>query len=357
MKIYIDKQYHFYELYNEMDGTLVRSNVYETGKDPFIRSFPELLDIGIMGSCEAGKSGICKNAGVDCYQSAYMSDASDMSLQDYEWLIDQCKEKVFQVALGGAGDPNKHIHFEEILYVTRKYGIVPNLTTSGYSLLDKEISVIKKYCGAVAVSYYSRLINGQESNEATIEAISRFVNVGCITNIHFVISSETIEEAIYRLENNVWPKGINAIIFILYKPVGLGMSEKMVIPNGTLDKFLELAISKKYSFRVGFDTCFTSALCRKKGLFNTLSIDACEAARFSMYVDSGLNAYPCSFDNQVGKYRIKLKPATIQDVWDSKLFANFRKFSKKKCMECHDYEICRGGCALKLGIELCDTST
>jgi len=34
--------------------------------------------------------------------------------------INQCKNKVFQVALGGAGDPNKHEDFEKLLQESRK---------------------------------------------------------------------------------------------------------------------------------------------------------------------------------------------------------------------------------------------
>ncbi|MDZ5726787.1 hypothetical protein U2P91_17305 [Acetobacterium sp. K1/6] len=51
MKIYVDKKYHFYELFNEKNGTLIRSNIEGTDIDAKCRSFPELIDIGIMGSC------------------------------------------------------------------------------------------------------------------------------------------------------------------------------------------------------------------------------------------------------------------------------------------------------------------
>lgn len=89
-----------------------------------------------------------------------------------------------KIALGGAGDPNKHPQFKEILNICRRYRIVPNLTTSGFLIADNEIELIKKYCGAVAVSWYSRLINGKESNLNTMQAIENLVNGGCITNIY-----------------------------------------------------------------------------------------------------------------------------------------------------------------------------
>ena len=162
MIYYEDKKYHFFELFNEKNGTLIRSNVFGTDLEATMRSFPELIDIGIMGSCEAAKYGICKVAGVDCYQNAINSSRKNMSLDDYICILEQSRDKVFQIALGGAGDPNKHENFKEILAVTRAYNIVPNLTTSGYNITDDEIYSIKKYCGAVAVSFYSRLIDGEK---------------------------------------------------------------------------------------------------------------------------------------------------------------------------------------------------
>ena len=90
-------------------------------------------------------------------------------------------------------------------------------------ITDAEQHLIKDYCGAVAVSWYSRLDHGLESNKDTIKAVKQFVELGCITNIHFVVSQDTIDEAILRLENDLFPEGISAVVFILYKPVGLGV--------------------------------------------------------------------------------------------------------------------------------------
>ena len=90
--------------------------------------------------------------------NAINSNKSNMTLVDYESIMKQSKSKVFQVALGGAGDPNKHENFDEILALTRAYGIIPNMTTSGHNITDMEINSIRRYCGAVAVSFYSRLM-------------------------------------------------------------------------------------------------------------------------------------------------------------------------------------------------------
>lgn len=199
MIIYKDGVFDFFEIFNEDNGTLFRSDT--NGVDPVMRSFPELLDVGIMGHCDSGE--YCRRAGIDCYQKGATVNAPHMSYDSFLKIVEQATGKTFQIALGGAGDPNKHPRFEDILKSCRAYRIVPNMTTSGFLMTDNEVKLIKKYCGAVAVSWYSRLIDGKESNQETINAVKQLVKCGCTTNIHYVVSKDTIDEAIIRLEVTV----------------------------------------------------------------------------------------------------------------------------------------------------------
>lgn len=51
-----DKKYNFFEIFNDKTGAMLRSNVIISGKEsvaPTMRSFPELIDVGIMGHCHA----------------------------------------------------------------------------------------------------------------------------------------------------------------------------------------------------------------------------------------------------------------------------------------------------------------
>lgn len=349
MIIYKDEKYNFYELFNEENGTLIRSDI--DGEDPVMRSFPELLDVGIMGHCNNGI--YCHNAGIDCYQCGAEINTPHMSVKDFELIARQACGKTFQIALGGAGDPNKHPYFEEILKICKYYHIVPNITTSGFQLLDEEITIIKKYCGAVAVSWYSRIVDDQESNLDTIASVNRLVQSGCTTNIHFVISNDTLNEAIQRLEADSFPYGINAVIFLLYKPVGMGVKEKIVSSNDKrLAHFFEL-VSRKHPYLIGFDTCFTPAIVRWVNNVSPASIDACEASTFSMYIDSKMNCYPCSF----GIWSIE-KPETLyekslREIWSGKRFSFYRNNKKEKCIICSMASLCRTGCRLGLSIDLC----
>ena len=224
------------------------------------------------------------------------------------------------------------------------------------TITDEEIRLIKKYCGAVAVSFYSRLCSdGHESNDTTIQAIQRLINAGCITNIHYVVSKDTIDEIVYRLEHNIFPQGINACVFLLYKPAGQGNPQKMLHINDAIyQKFINLATSKRFDFKIGFDSCQTPALKAYGNMVAEESLEYCESARFSMYIDCENQAYPCSFGWNEDQYRVDLNSNTILDAWNSEQFESFLSKQKKQCLLCDQSE-CRN-CGLNLSVDMCPKS-
>ncbi|WP_349674884.1 SPASM domain-containing protein [Lacrimispora sp.] len=351
MIIYKDEVFKFFEIFNEENGTLIRSDV--NGVNPIMRSFPELLDVGIMGHCDSGE--YCKRAGVDCYQNGRDVYAPHMTIKDFAKIAKQAAGKTFQIALGGAGDPNKHPQFETVLQICRTFRIVPNMTTSGFLMTKKEMNLIKRYCGAVAVSWYSRLNYGVETNQETINATKRLLELGCTTNIHFVVSKDTIDEAIIRLEQNLFPDGINAVVFILYKPVGGGIVEKVLEQeDNRLEKFFSVVTEKMHPYRIGFDTCFTPAILRWGGTIPPVCIDACEAATFSMYIDSQMNCYPCSFGIWDKRISESMYDKTLREIWMGEKFDNFRSRKKERCTTCNSRLLCQDGCRLGVEIDLCN---
>ena len=152
---------------------IIDSEGKDTGVDPFMASFPHLIDVGIMGHCIHGRSGLCEKAGVACYQNGPYAEEPNMELNDFQWIAEQCRGRTYQFALGGRGDPDQHEHFAEILQICHENQIVPNFTTSGYRLTEELAAVCKKYCGAVAVSWYH--------NSYTLHAIRLLTDLGVRT--------------------------------------------------------------------------------------------------------------------------------------------------------------------------------
>ena len=83
------------------------------------------------------------------------------------------------------------------------------------------------------------------------------------------------------------------------------------------------------------------------------TIDACEAATFSMYIDSQMNCYPCSFGIWDKSISESMNSKTLREIWQGDKFVAFREQRKEKCSSCRQMELCRGGCRLGIDIDMC----
>jgi radical SAM protein with 4Fe4S-binding SPASM domain len=342
----VDKKNKFISVFNPDTGFYVRTGVIkdgkDTGEDPFMTSFPELLDVGIMQTC------VCSHkCNVDCYQKAIDRTGNNMSVKDFKSILEQGKGKLFQVALGGAGDVDTHENFEDIVRLCREYNIVPNFTTSGIMMTKEKAEICKKYCGAVAVS--------EHFADYTDKALDLLLNAGVKTNIHYVLSNKSIDTAIDRLKNNSFKRGINAVVFLLYKPVGLGIEENMLKANDPrVKEFFSLIDKGNYHHKIGFDSCSCSGIVNYASNINLDTLDFCEGARYSAYIDANMNMMPCSFANQDSNWFVSLREHTIKEAWDSDIFEKFRYSLRNSCNGCINRLNCAGGCPLVNQITLCN---
>lgn len=316
----------------------------DTGVDPFMSSFPELIDVGIMQTC------VCaKQCNVDCYQKAIDRTGENMSVENFKRILEECKGKCFQFALGGAGDVDTHENFEEILSLCREYDIVPNFTTSGIAMTKEKAEICKEYCGAVAVS--------EHFAPYTDRAIDMLLEAGVKTNIHYVLSSRTIQDATAKLMLDGFKDGINAVVFLLYKPVGLGRIENVINANDSrVIDFFRAVDNFNGKHKIGFDSCTVPALINFTKKINPDSFDTCEGGRWSMYITSDMKALPCSFDNQDMKWSYDISNDTIQNAWDSEVFEDFRNHFRNSCPNCERRRECMGGCPIRNEIVLCGKS-
>lgn len=346
----VDYKQHFVSEFHRDSGKYIRSNTILNGKftdaEPFMASFPHLIDVGIMGNCLHGRSGLCQKAGIGCYQSGMTKFSENMSFSDFSRIADECSGYTDQFALGGRGDPDCHEEFEKILSYCAEKKIVPNYTTSGFAFNEEKARLSGKYCGAVAVSWYR--------SEYTLRAIQLLLAQGVKTNIHYVLGQNSIDEAITRLKSDDFPKEINAVIFLLHKPVGQG-SEKNVLHcrDKKLYEFFDAALNKRHMFKIGFDSCTVPGILNYAKNVDLRSVDTCEGGRFSMYIGSDLIATPCSFDAEK-RYGYDLHGHTVYEAWNSALFDRFREILQTGCPQCKRREFCLGGCPLRKEIVLCE---
>ncbi len=351
MQKIVDHQFSFISMFNPQTGAYVRTGIlnehgYDTGVDPFMASFPHLIDVGIMGHCIHGKTGLCVKAGIGCYQSGLTVDQPNISLEDFSIIAKQCCGRVNQFALGGRGDPDQHECFKEILAICRQNDIVPNFTTSGYGMTKELAQLSKQCCGAVAVSWYR--------NEYTLKAIQLLLETGVKTNIHYVLGNNSIDEAIARLKQDDFPIGINAVVFLIHKPVGLGSRSNVLSDKDVrVAELYKLIDRGKHKFKVGMDSCSVPGIVNFCEHVISEAIDPCEGGRFSCYIGADMIMMPCSFDQQK-KYSVSLRDHTIEQAWNSDSFDEFRNLLGSRCTDCAKRENCMGGCPLLPEIVLCN---
>lgn len=332
---------HYSVVFNPNSGFFAR--IEDRGhEEPFWAEHgPELLDISITNWCDRGCS--------FCYRKSDIR-GSHISLGNYEEIIRQAQAMhVFQVALGG-GNPNQHPQFPEILRLTRaNYGIVPNYTTNGRGLTVPVVEATAKYCGAVAVSAYPPY-------EETMEAIELLRSSGITTNIHFILTSKSVGTAIEWLNNPpALMEKVSAIVFLNYKPVGR-LADDMLLLNKSprVEEFFRLATSVRRRFRIGFDTCTITGLARF-GNAPEISLEGCDAGRFSLFVSEKMEVYPCSYMVESGYSGIPINGSSLSEIWrNSDGFRQFRaKHAEDGCADCITPRQCLSGCPLFPQMNLC----
>lgn len=321
--------YHF--LADECTGVTMRWGK-TAEEDPSFAPVPELADISISNHCTKGCS--------FCYRNS-SNNHEWLSIDDYCRVLDAMNHpehgNIFQVALGG-GEPLEHPDFIEIINETVKRGIVPNFTTNGIHLTEDICKKIKGKVGAVAISTISM-------DEIQCEKIDLLHKNDIEANVHYVLSSNNIDEAIHiaRGDFNEKLRDVNAIIFLTYKPAGRADMDGVIRKSEQLAAFIKTLGDKKIVRpRIGFDACFVPMLLRYS-IVNIALVDSCEGGYFSVYIDHKMNVMPCSFSG--GRDSYSLAEYDFYDIWLNK-FELFRQEHANKCIvsDCKAHSLCRGCC-------------
>jgi len=316
---------HYIIIYDKKVGNEILEGL-DGRPDPFSLGFPSLLDIGVMGHCHNNCS--------FCYQG--FKKQPHMIFDDFKRIIKEASPYVSQCALGGRGDPNKYPKFKEMVAFCRLHNVAPSYTTSGRNLSEEEIDISSRYCAAVAVSDYGK--------DYTYDALNKLIEAGIKTSIHFVVNKKSFPTVLDILNGkDVWNgrvnmKKLNAVIFLLFKPQGMGRTIKrnMWRLNAAEFKLLAEAFKKpKTKFLVGMDSCLANHVIRNRSLSpnEEFCYSTCEGARMSCYITPDMRLVPCSFGNH-DKHGINLKPfkffrRSIRNAWTyGKPFRTFRSILK-----------------------------
>jgi len=356
-KIRVFHSQNYYTAWWKDSGLFLRVP-FANCQDPlWCESGPEIIDWAITEKCNKS----CRI----CYSNA-TPEGRETTEAELEAFCKALKTvPVHSVALGG-GNPNEHPLFPTIVRRLHETGAIPTYTTNGEGVTDEVLEATKQHCGAVAVSWPW---DGDTNDLVLVlSTLRKFIRAGIQTNIHFVLGKDSISEAIRitRYSPKYWNlDGLNAIVFLLYKPVGRATEDGLL--DASNPKLLELfsllglvqGKQKPTGWPVGFDSCSVPILLSLTDTNREL-VETCESARFSMFLTTDLRAAPCSFMQHQGELPSILS-SSILDVWQhNELFTTHRDLllhhHPVKCMGCSDLKHCLGGCTYLPQIVDCQRS-
>jgi len=332
-KIFLTPDYQYY--FKKDTGYFMRWGKTKEDNPTYSKYGPEIADIEISH----GKD--CLNCKY-CYKrngSDSDSDTYNMTLDQFKVIISKLPYTVCQIAFG-----IMHIEtnpdFFPIMEYTRTQGIIPNYTTNGFQVTEEVARKTKELCGAVAVSLHQR--------DVAYEAIRKFIAAGMNqVNIHYVLSRETYDEAFNIVDNIVSDprlKGMNAIVFLKYKPKGNNIGS---FNSVSLEEYKTLLdYCTKAGINWGMDSCSAPMAFKTfedSSDYEKMStiIESCESTRFSMYCNCKGDFYPCSFTEDEPGWETGLSILEcdnfLTDIWNHPKTVEFRNrllYSTTKCVGC-----------------------
>lgn len=312
--------------------------------DPHFLSAPTEVHASVTNQC----SQQCDS----CYMGSSNSYTNELSTQEWKHHFKTLRELgVFHVALGG-GEAFAHEDFSELVSYCKSIGLVPNLTTNGQVMGEKELEICKNM-GQVNLSLdgvnnrYG--INGRKGSFARVDkAITLMKRRGIEVGINCVVSRKNysyLDEVVAYARK----KKLGEVEFLKYKPTGRGklVYEDFALSQKMIKEFYPLLQNyvKKYKMSLKIDCSFIPALVYHhppKEDLEKLAVIGCDGGNLLMAVHSNGHFAGCSFVENCEPV------AEIITRWSSsEHLNNFRmltKRAKEPCRSCEYLSLCRCGC-------------
>lgn len=318
-KILKSKNYNF--LFDKNSGLFIRWGETKDDDGDLTLGLPEIADIEISTIC-SGVHGVCKF----CYKENNPR-GKNMTLDTFKIVIDKMPPSITQVAIG-IGNIDANSDLWKIMEYCREKGVVPNITINGGRMTPEYFDNIANLCGACAVSKYDKDLTYNAVKELTDRGLSQ-------TNIHFMLSEETYEDALQTLKDikeDPRLKKLNAIVFLSLKTKGGAKSGFKQLSQKKFTHLVNLAMDSQVP--IGFDSCgsfkfLTSIKERKNYKAIETMVEPCEASIYSSYVSVDGDYYPCSFaEGEEWEKGLSIIECNdfLEDIWYNE---KTRKFQEK----------------------------
>lgn len=316
----------------------------EVGAEPLVA--PLEAHLQLTNRCDAG----CKG----CYTAATPNASREWSQESWQKAIDTLADMgVFHLALGG-GESADLPWLGELVEYARDRGLVPNLTTSGLSNLDRVLELAPRF-GQINVSIDGlgkdyEAVRGFDgfarADHALREIRKRTDKVG----INVVVTRHNFDR-LDSLFAYARERRLNEVELLRFKPAGRGIAafRDMTCSQAQHRAFLPtvLAGAKKHRLRVRVDCSYMPMLAHHKPsreLLASLAVYGCTGGDFLIGAKASGQVTACSFAAPPpGGPTVD----GLQEYWKTPgAFGAFRDWrnAAEPCKSCTYHSLCRGGC-------------
>lgn len=331
---------------------------------------PEILDWEISEKCDMGCA--------FCYKSNVAFKGKNISFDEFKETFHKLPESITTIAFG-IGSIHLFPELWDILTYTREHGIIPTITINGLAT-DEDLDKLSKLCGAVAVSIYSvpnkkygsekmrklklKKIDAEwiicKDDETETEGVEykevdvkNDIGYDCVqgltdrglnqTNIHFMISEETYDNAMEVLSDiKTDPRlaKLRALVMLSLKEKGRSVGKFHKLSQEKFDNLFRYSIDNNIG--CGFDSCsaakaFNFINANKEYEYMRQYIEPCEAGGvYSAYINVNSAYFPCSFAEGDGEWisGLKIDNNFMKDIWFNEKTKRFAD-GVKKCRNCN----------------------
>jgi radical SAM protein with 4Fe4S-binding SPASM domain len=323
------------------------SPLWKTGKHaPQYLSAPTEVHLAVTNRCGTGCTG--------CYMDSQNDAQGELPTNELKTALRRLRELgVFHVALGG-GEAFEREDFFEIVSFCRDIGLVPNLTTNGQSIGDREIKICK-FMGQVNVSldgigsHYG--INGRNGKfEKSVQAVRRLKKAGVRAGINCVVSRHNFS-MLGEIIGFASAEGLNEVEFLKFKPAGSGRGcyRENALTQDMIRGFYPalMRIPRPASLELKIDCSFIPALLYHHPPLEDLekcAVSGCDGGNMLLSVRSNGTFSGCSFMENVDAEPV----FEIRERWHSskhlKRFRDLVTNAQEPCRSCDYLRLCRCGC-------------
>ncbi len=316
----------------------------EVGAQPLVA--PLEAHLQVTNRCDAGCQG--------CYTAATPSASREWGLERWKSAIDGLAEMgVFHVALGG-GESADLPWLGELVEHCRKRGLVPNLTTSGLSNLQRVVELAPRF-GQINVSMDGlgqdyQAVRGFDGFAQADDAIQQLRERTSKVGINVVVTTHNFDK-LDEIFAYAAKRKLNEVELLRFKPAGRGIQAfaKMTCSDEQHRAFLPKVLegAKRHRLRVRVDCSFMPMLAHHSPsteLLAQLAVYGCTGGDFLIGVKANGQISACSFA-AVPEGAPTLD--ALAPYWKKEgAFGAFRTWrdAAEPCKSCEYHHLCRGGC-------------